>query len=399
MDKEHIHVQIYGQVEEGKSMEWNRLGKRAGMILILFCILAQLWPVTVQANVDVSAQAAILMDVESGRILFEKNSEGQLRIASITKIMTAIVALENGKLTDKVETSSNAYRVEGSSIYLKLGEKLTLEDMLYGLMLRSGNDAAVAIAEHIGESVDGFVFLMNQKAQELGMSKTVFSNPHGLDTHEEHYSTAKDMALLTAYAMKNEDFATIVGTKRKTAPLAGEKWDRIWYNKNKLLALYPYADGVKTGYTKRASRTLVSSATKDGHRLIAVTLNAPNDWNDHINMFEYGFHQYHLEQIAEQGRQLQESRLERGDGHFEYMNDFYYPLKETEKITKKLILHPRFESRDDSEDEYPYPAGFLYMYLDQKEIGRVAIKFVEKAKEETLWSRVKTILTKLLGGS
>lgn len=399
MDKEHIHVQIYGQVEEGKSMEWNRLGKRAGMILILFCILAQLWPVTVQANVDVSAQAAILMDVESGRILFEKNSEGQLRIASITKIMTAIVALENGKLTDKVETSSNAYRVEGSSIYLKLGEKLTLEDMLYGLMLRSGNDAAVAIAEHIGESVDGFVFLMNQKAQELGMSKTVFSNPHGLDTHEEHYSTAKDMALLTAYAMKNEDFATIVGTKRKTAPLAGEKWDRIWYNKNKLLALYPYADGVKTGYTKRASRTLVSSATKDGHRLIAVTLNAPNDWNDHINMFEYGFHQYYLEQIAEQGRQLQESRLERGDGHFEYMNDFYYPLKETEKITKKLILHPRFESRDDSEDEYPYPAGFLYMYLDQKEIGRVAIKFVEKAKEETLWSRVKTILTKLLGGS
>lgn len=379
-------------------MKWNRFWNRIGVLLLVISLLGLVQPVSTQAHVGVSAQAAIVMDVDSGRILFEKNSDQQLRIASITKIMTAIVAIEHGNLKDKVVTSSNAYRVEGSSIYLKLGEKLTLEDMLYGLMLRSGNDAAVAIAEHIGVTVEGFVFLMNQKAEELGMRNTMFSNPHGLDTHEEHYSTARDMAVLTAYAMNNEDFAKIVGTKRKTAPLEGERWDRIWYNKNKMLSLYPYADGVKTGYTKRAKRTLVSSATQDGHRLVAVTLNAGDDWNDHMKMFEYGFNSFNLQRVVERGEHLEDMRLDAQNGYFEYMNDFAYPVKETEKITKKIVLHPSYANMEENEADRPYPAGYLYLYIDQQEIGRVPIQFVEQEQRESLWSKLKLVVMKIVGG-
>ncbi|GAA0364269.1 D-alanyl-D-alanine carboxypeptidase family protein [Bacillus horti] len=377
-------------------MKDRKVFKKLCAALLILIVLANMPSLAVEANVGVSAQAAILMDTESGRILFEKNSDQQLRIASITKIMTAIIAIENGDLADKVETSRNAYRVEGSSIYLKLGEKLTLENMLYGLMLRSGNDAAVAIAEHIGGSVEGFVQLMNQKAQELGMSKTVFSNPHGLDTHEEHYSTARDMAVLTAYAIQNEEFAKIVATERRTAPLEGESWDRIWYNKNRMLSKYPYADGVKTGFTKRAHRTLVSSATKDGHRLVTVTLNAGDDWNDHISMFEYGFNNYKLTTLVEQGQKLTEQRLEREDGHFELMNEFAYPLSNDERVVRKISLHPSYEQTES--DQYPFPAGYMYLYINEKEIGRVPIQFTSEENRQSWWSSFKTVVLKVLGG-
>lgn len=377
-------------------MKDRKVFKKLCAALLILIVLANMPSLAVEANVGVSAQAAILMDTESGRILFEKNSDQQLRIASITKIMTAIIAIENGDLADKVETSRNAYRVEGSSIYLKLGEKLTLENMLYGLMLRSGNDAAVAIAEHIGGSVEGFVQLMNQKAQELGMSKTVFSNPHGLDTHEEHYSTAKDMAVLTAYAIQNEEFAKIVATERRTAPLEGESWDRIWYNKNRMLSKYPYADGVKTGFTKRAHRTLVSSATKDGHKLVAVTLNAGDDWNDHISMFEYGYNNYKLTTLVEEGQKLTELRLERDDGHFELINAFAYPLSSDERVVRKINLHPSYEQTES--DQHPFPAGYMYLYINEKEIGRVPIQFTSEEDRKSWWSTFKTVVLKVLGG-
>jgi D-alanyl-D-alanine carboxypeptidase (penicillin-binding protein 5/6) len=361
------------------------------------------WPYhKAHAEPGVSAQAAILIDAESGRILYEKNSEQPLRIASITKIMTAVVALENGKLTDKVTTSNNAYRVEGSSIYLKLGEKLSLEDMLYGLMLRSGNDAAVAIAEHIGGSLEGFIYLMNKKAEELGMTETIFNNPHGLDDHEEHYSSARDMAILTAYAMNNEDFAQIVGAKKWTAPLEGSKWGRDWHNKNRMLSKYPYAEGVKTGYTKRAKRTLVSSANKDGHRLIAVTLNAPDDWNDHISMFEYGFNSYVKTTIAEKNEKLTDKRLVREDGYFRVMNPFHYPLTKEESIQKKVVLHHAF--KNGKLTEVPYPAGHLQFYIDNEEIGRVAIEFVndrpvsDQLEERSFWKSFFGIIKRIVGG-
>jgi D-alanyl-D-alanine carboxypeptidase (penicillin-binding protein 5/6) len=352
-----------------------------------------------QGGPSVTAQAAILMDTESGRILYEKNSNAQLRVASITKIMTALIAIENGNLKKMVTTSKNAYGVEGSSIYLRLGEKLSLEDMIYGLMLRSGNDAAVAIAEHIGGSLEGFVFLMNKKAEELGMTKTVFSNPHGLDDHEEHYSSARDMAVLTAYAMKNEDFAKIVGTKRKTAPLEGEKWDRIWHNKNRMLAKYPYADGVKTGYTKRAKRTLVSSATKDGHRLVAVTLNGPDDWNDHIHMFEYGFTNFKQKALAKKTEKLEDESVVRPEGYFKMGNHFFYPLKKNEQVQKKVTIDKAFTK--ERLGYIPNPAGYIQYTLNGKEIGKTPLQFVlyeEKKEKKSLWENLLNFIGGLIGG-
>ena len=186
-----------------------------------------------KASLPVSAHSAILMDQDSGRVLYEENAHEKSRIASITKIMTAILAIESGKLDHTVTISLNAVGTEGSSLYLKKGEKITLKNLVYGLMLRSGNDAAVAIAEEVGGSLDGFVWMMNQKAEEIGMKDSHFSNPHGLDNTKSHYSTAYDMALLTRYAMKNETYRVISGTKKHRATNTEESWDYIWKNKNR----------------------------------------------------------------------------------------------------------------------------------------------------------------------
>jgi len=258
--------------------------------LILSCIAVLLLltlPQNASAKIYVSANSAILMEQESGRVIYEKDAHTQRRIASITKIMTAILAIESGKMNDMVTISENAVRTEGSSIYLKAGDKIPLEDLVYGLMLRSGNDAATAIAEYVGGSLDGFVYLMKQKAEEIGMKDTNFENPHGLDDHENHYSTAYDMALLTRYAMENDMYKKIAGTEKYRSEDPNGDWDRVWKNKNKLLTgLYEYTTGGKTGFTKLAKRTLVSTAEKDGVELIAVTLNDPEDWDDHLNRYE-----------------------------------------------------------------------------------------------------------------
>lgn len=237
------------------------------------------------AKPGVSAVNAVLIDENTGEILVEKNAHEKQKIASITKIMTAIIAIESGRMNEQVKISKQAVYTEGSSIYLKQGQKVLLKDLVYGLMLRSGNDAAVAISEYVGGSVEGFVYLMNEKARWIGMTNTDFENPSGLDG-EEHYSTAYDMALLMQYAMGNKTFEKVTGTEMYQS----DSWDYAWQNKNKLLTtLYEYCTGGKTGYTKSAGRTLVSTASKDGIDLIAVTLQDPNDWIDHINLFKWGF--------------------------------------------------------------------------------------------------------------
>lgn|SRR5690625_71124 len=235
----------------------------------------------------VSAEQAIMMDQDSGLILYNKNMDNPQLIASITKVMTAIIAIEQGDLSDQVKVSQEAILAEGSSIYLTEGESMTLEDLLYGLMLRSGNDAALTIAEHIGGSVEGFVYLMNEKVNWLGLEQTSFANPHGLDA-ENHYSTAHDIAKLMRYAMNNEAFAEI----NKTRSYQSKSRSYQWYNKNKLLThYYPHTIAGKTGYTKAAGRTLVSVAEKNGRQLIVVTINDPNDWFDHMRLYEWGFEQ------------------------------------------------------------------------------------------------------------
>lgn len=239
------------------------------------------------ASIGISANNGVLMDFNTGDILYEKQAHNRQSVASLTKVMTAILAIESNQFSELTSISRRAIYTEGSSIYLEQGENMTIEDLTYGLMLRSGNDAAVAIAEHIGGSVEGFVYLMNEKARWLGLTNTNFANPHGLEA-DNHYSTAYDLAILMRYAMNNETFRRISSTKKHLS----KQRSYYWMNKNKLLThLYKYCIGGKTGFTKKAGRTLLTSAKKGDMELIAVTLNAGNDWQDHTQMYEWGFDQ------------------------------------------------------------------------------------------------------------
>ncbi|MBR4029972.1 MAG: D-alanyl-D-alanine carboxypeptidase [Clostridia bacterium] len=260
------------------------------MLLSLYIITFSVYAV------DISAHSAILYEPETKTVLFEKNSEMPMSMASTTKIITAITAIENGKLDDVVTVSKYAADVEGSSVWLEEGEKQTLQDLLYGLMLSSGNDAAIAIAEHISGSCEEFAKLMNYTAQKAGVTNSSFKNPSGLD-EEGHYTTALDMAKITAYAYKNETFKKIVSTKEYQIPWEGHEWNRTLKNHNKLLKIYDGCIGIKTGFTKKSGRCLVSSASRDGLQLIAVTLKAPDDWNDHIKMLDFGFSSLHPKTI------------------------------------------------------------------------------------------------------
>jgi len=237
-----------------------------------------------------SAQKAILMDAQTGRTLYEKSADSRSLIASTTKIMTALIVCEQCNVLDRMRIPKEAVGIEGSSMYLKEGEVLTVQELLYGLMLHSGNDAAVALAIYCGGTVEGFAGLMNDKAYRLGLTGTHFENPNGLDS-PGHYSTARDLAVLTAYAMRNPIFRQTVSTK--TVRIG----ERTLTNHNKLLWRVDGADGVKTGYTKAAGRILVSSATRDGRRLVAVTINDGNDWADHKALLEDGFSKYTLRTI------------------------------------------------------------------------------------------------------
>ncbi|MFR7893199.1 MAG: D-alanyl-D-alanine carboxypeptidase family protein [Dysosmobacter sp.] len=235
------------------------------------------------------------MDADSGRVLYEQNADRKMLIASTTKILTALVAIEEGDLHDSVKVSREAAYTEGSAMYLTEGETLTLETLLYGVLLCSGNDAAVAVAQHVGGSVKGFVALMNEKAQELGMEHSSFANPNGLDD-EQHYSTARDMAKLARAALENETLMRIASTRSVT--IGG----RTMTNHNKLLHYVDGCLGLKTGYTKAAGRTLVSCAEKNGQRLIAVTLQDGNDWADHQALYEYGFSVYLPGSVCRRGQ-------------------------------------------------------------------------------------------------
>lgn len=274
-------------------------------------ILAALWAAVslivcltaVTEAVEASAAAAVLMDADSGRLLYDKNGEKRMLIASTTKLMTALVALEQGGLQQEI-TVTGGHMAEGSSMYLRPGEKLTLETLLYGLLLSSGNDAALAVTECMGGAVP-FVARMNEKAAELGMENTHFANPNGLDD-EAHYSTAEDMAKLAAAAMDDPVLRRVASTR--TARIGG----RTLTNHNKLLSRVEGCVGLKTGYTKAAGRTLVSCAERDGVRLVAVTLQDGDDWNDHASLYEQGFRVLRPVKAVERGLHLAAERAIRG---------------------------------------------------------------------------------------
>ena len=332
-----------------------------------------------------SAQSAILMDAQTGRIIYEKNADRQSLIASTTKIMTALVVCEQANVLDRVRIPQEAVGIEGSSIYLKTGEILTVQDLLYGLMLHSGNDAAVALAIYCGGTVEGFAELMNDKAHRLGMYDTHFVNPNGLDA-PGHYSTPRDMAILAAYAMENPIFAKTVSTKTVNIT------NRSLRNHNKLLWLLQGADGVKTGYTKAAGRILVSSCTRQGRRLIAVTMNDRNDWEDHQNMMETGFSNYTVKQIIKKGDHI--GKVPVISGNSEYVEllavcDFSFALSKDEDM-KIVLPEPGFVYAPVAMGQ---SAGYAHICLNGKVVGKVALIYgetieTEEIKQPSIWEKL-----------
>ncbi len=247
---------------------------------------------------SVSAKAAVLYEPRTKRFLYTKNEDERLGMASTTKIMTALIALENLPPEELITADSNAVGIEGSSIYLKPGETMRAIDLIYALILQSANDAAEVLAYRISGSIQEFAKLMNEKAQELGAKNTNFTNPHGLDD-KEHYTTASDLAIITAKALENEAFREIASTKIKTVESSLTK--RVLVNHNKLLKSYEGCIGVKTGFTKKTGRSLVSAADKDGLTLICVTINAPDDWSDHTKMLDFGYSVLEIQHLADVG--------------------------------------------------------------------------------------------------
>jgi serine-type D-Ala-D-Ala carboxypeptidase (penicillin-binding protein 5/6) len=370
--------------------------------LVIFAIMVSIIianiPHKVNASVSVSAKSAILMEQKSGRILYEKDANTKRRIASITKIMTAILAIESGKMNQYVKVSEQATRAEGSSVYLKPGEKIKLKDLVYGLMLRSGNDTAVAIAEYVGGSVEGFSVLMNQKAREIGMYNTHFANPHGLDDSKDHYSTAYDMAVLMRYAMQNKTFRIISGTKVYRSPNPTEAWDRVWKNKNRLLTKYQYSTGGKTGYTKLAKRTLVTTATKGDMSLIAVTLNDSDDWNDHISMYESGFKAYDMAEVLPKGK-IDNVKNKNFKDHLYLKDSVVYPAtnEEMSLFSVKYKLNKPSKSWGNNK-KMESIVGKAEVYLDGRVVEEAPIYYENvPVKKKGLFDFVKEIFLTVFG--
>lgn len=315
-------------------------------IFIVFILLLFIFPLNTKAF-STSATSAILMDIDSGRILYSKDIHNKRSVASISKIMTAIIAIESGKLDDLIIIGEEIQTAYGSGIYIKQGEHIKLIDLLYGLMLRSGNDAALAIAQYIGGNVSNFVAMMNEKANVLGMKNSEFNNPSGLDQDKGNYSTAYDMAILTSYAMKNDIYKEIVSTKRHKVKTDMNYYD--WTNKNKLLHSYKYSTGGKTGFTEIARRTLVTTASKDNLNLVAVTLNDGNDFQDHRGLFEEAFSTFTKYEILKEGNISIPGEDYYYNCELFLKESFFYPFLEEEKssVTVKYQINKIRNFQDD----------------------------------------------------
>ncbi|MPM55616.1 D-alanyl-D-alanine carboxypeptidase DacB [bioreactor metagenome] len=281
----------------------------------------------------VTAKSAIVIEASTGKVLYAKDSEQRRYPASTTKIMTLIVALEHGNLEDTVTASAHAASTEGSSLWLTEGEQLKLKDMLYGIMLVSGNDATVAVAEHISGALPKFAQLMTEKARAIGATSTSFTNSSGLPD-PNHYSTAHDLAKITAYGYKNPMFAQIVGTKAIIIPWPGKDHDRELFNENRMLWLYEGGNGVKTGYTEAAGRCLVSAANRNGIQLITVVLDSDHMWEDSIALLDYGFENIAPKIIFNQGDILKTVKVANGkSGNIKLLvnTNIIAPISEADK--------------------------------------------------------------------
>lgn len=343
-------------------------------ILILFLLI----PFLVRAY-STSATSAILMDLDSGRIIYANNKDLVRSVASISKIMTAVVAIESNKLDEIVTVGSEIKSAYGSGIYIKEGEELTLRDLLYGLMLRSGNDAALSIATYVGGDVQAFVSMMNAKAKSIGMKNSTFNNPSGLDQEKGNYSSAYDMALLMKYAYQLKEFREIVSTKKYELKTNMNYY--LWNNKNKLLYMYKYANGGKTGFTEKARRTLVTTASKNNTNLVAVTLNDGNDFLDHKALFEEAFGEYNSYQILNKDKVNIVGETFYKNAYFYLKKDFTYLLKKKE--IDDILIKYNLDKIDNVQSDTK--VGGVKVYFKDKVIytGDVFIKV--KKEKKSFW--------------
>ncbi len=336
--------------------------------------------IIISLNVKASNSSTIVMDVDSGRILYQNNAYEKKLIASTTKIMTFVVAYEYAKdfLDVYVETGDEILKMYGTSIYLSYHEKMTLRDLLYGMMLRSGNDAAEVIAYFVGGSEEGFVKLMNKKASFLGMNNTVFNNPHGLDEVTKNYSTAYDMAILSSYASKIDFYNEVTSTKYYQVKT--DKKSYSWTNRNKMVFTYPFFRSGKTGYTPSAGRCLVSSAMKDNLHLTIVSLNDYNYYDNHRILYEEMFKEYKNELL------LAKEEFQKKHPEYYIKEDIVYPLKnnEKDKVNIKALLSDNLNE--------------LVFSLNNKDIIHEKVYSKEKKEgieQKNFFQKMKEILKKM----
>lgn len=336
----------------------------------------------------IAAQKAILIDGTTGRVLYEKDAFSRSLIASTTKIMTALIVCEQCNVLDRVRIPKEAVGIEGSSMYLQAGEVLTVQDLLYGMMLHSGNDAAVALAIYCAGTVEGFAERMNDKARALGLAGSHFENPNGLDS-PGHYSTASDLAILAGYAMNNPIFAKTVSAKNVTVGT------RRLRNHNKLLWKLDGADGVKTGYTRAAGRILVSSVLRDQRRLICVTINDGDDWNDHIKLHEEGYSNYAAQKLIQKGQCLGAVSVLSGEEEQVDVlaaEDFVYSISEFEQ-PYVLLPQPDFAYAPVVEGQ---SAGAAYVMIGNKTVGKVPVVYATTIEQMEI--QRKGFWKRLFGG-
>lgn len=368
--------------------------KRIVSIIFCFCVLtSMLFSGTAivfadeidKNNLSISAQAYVLMEADTGKIMLEHNMDNRMPMASTTKIMTALLALEYHDIDKPFTVDSDAIHVEGSSMGLVEGDVVTLRALSYGMLLESGNDAANATAYALAGDIDSFALMMNEKANELGMTNSSFRTPSGLDA-ENHYSTAYDMALLTRAALSNEDFLNICSTERASVSFGNPPYDRWMKNHNKLLAGYEGCIGVKTGFTKKAGRCLVSAAERDGMKLICVTLNAPNDWDDHIAMLDYGFENFFKINIAPQIDSFRVPVTGGEESSVQLYSDenaeSFVVTKEEKKSFKQVVNLPRFLFAPVEKGER---IGEIDYYLD----GQIIYSFPLYVKNDIIYKTRK----------
>jgi len=326
--------------------------KKIFILLALCLTFFAFLPQKTFAKETTSAKACVVFEANSGRLLFEKNKDQKLPEASTTKIMTALVVAENVDVNEVVVIPKQAVGIEGSSIYLREGEKLTVKELLYGLMLRSGNDCAVALALHVGKSIENFANIMNKKAKFLGCKNTNFTNPHGLPD-DNHYTCAYDLGLISCEAIKNPIVKEIVSAKNAEISNDGYNYPRYLKNKNKIITLYNYngANGIKTGFTKKAGRCFVGSAERDGMQLVVVLLNCGPMFEESMQLMDCFFEKYEMKNLLQIKDVFYTIKVKKGKIKFvdaKVENSFCYPLKKDGSENDKIKIISTLQNQVDN---------------------------------------------------